>query len=108
MRKICHVEKCMDPIKSVEYCKKEDQNFIEYGQMPLFDRSIRKLKVKDLQSLTNEEWSNLQPREYIVNKKAMNQFISDTLKPFHTNKLRGLWIYGKTGTGKSEYVWDNY
>lgn len=99
IRSMCHVEKCKDPIASIEYCRK-DNKFQEWGTMPVFDKVKRAVKVKDLLHLTNEEWGELDPRFYNAAVKAQASYVNQTMKPLETESVRGVWYYGPPDAGK--------
>lgn len=64
-----HIEKCMDPIKSIEYCSK-DLKTTEFGKQPVFDKKTRACKVKDVLKLNEEDLQDITPREYVLYKKV--------------------------------------
>lgn len=69
IKKVCHIEKCMDPIKSIEYCSK-DGKVTEWGERPVFDKKIRATKAKDIALYTEEDFNEQAPRDYVLYKKV--------------------------------------
>ncbi|WAK78036.1 replication associated protein [Miresoil virus 415] len=100
-KKICHIEKCMDPAASITYCKK-DGNFVEWGDTPVFDKKVRAVKAKDISTFTEDDFNDQTPRDYLIYKRVQGLQRNALLQ---NEKVRvtniNYWYYGKTGTGKS-------
>lgn len=107
IRKLCHTEKAMDPLASLIYCKKENC-YQEWGNQPVFDRTKRKLLMKDLSSLNKKEWDEMTPREFICNQRANKEYIAQFGSPYQSETLRGEWWQGPPGAGKTRFAHQEY
>ncbi|WAK78045.1 replication associated protein [Miresoil virus 169] len=107
VRNLCHVEKCQDPLKSIEYCKKDGKSS-EWGDQPVFDRTKRKLTVKNLAFMTKDEWGDLTPCTYNAAVKAHSSYTLKFQSPIQTEDCRGIWLYGQPGVGKSHQARSTY
>lgn len=110
LRKHMHVEKCVDPQKSVIYCSK-DGKVDEWGTRPKWrnlDPKKAKLTVGELQNLTKDDWDDMAPASFNVNIKALTQHRLFNIEPVSTNETRGIWLYGEAGVGKSHRARQKY
>lgn len=104
-----HIEPCMNLLKSIEYCKKED-NFFELGVAPTDGGETEKSR-----------WTQAleQARNYGECEDDQIQFKHARLIEYHHMKhmakqpsteqteYKHIWIYGATGTGKTRWIYDN-
>lgn len=98
-----HVEKCQNPIKSIEYCLK-DNNTVEFGERPAFrapGAGRKGVLVKDLQTFTEEQWLELPPTTFNAGRKAVYDAKLMFQQPTETADVRGIWYWGQPGVGKS-------
>lgn len=103
----CHVEAAVGtPLQAAEYCK-EDGVYEEYGALPVqghrtdWEKAVRDLKEKDVIDVILEQ-PQLAPTQ-----RALREIKSMYLKPLHRDvKVIALW--GKGGTGKTRWAFDNY
>lgn len=107
MKKICsqaHFEPCKSEEASVKYCSKDDTKSgerIELGTCPFkrndkrdWDRALTLAKEGKIDEIP----ADIQIR-YYKNLKAIE---ADARKPQEsTEETKGIWIYGKSGSGKS-------
>ena len=117
------------PLSAIDYCKKGSQSHSEweqhgvkgptygkdadvfelgaYKQGARSDLSAVYNKVKEGASVDDICWEN--PDVYIKCHKALER-LEDIrlLKTFRTEMTEGIWIYGKTGTGKSDWAFENF
>lgn len=119
----------MCPIKAIEYCKKGEQPHSEwerdgtagskYGlNSDVWERGSFKQgartdianvydKVKNGMSVDDVAWEN--PSTYELCFRGLEKLEDIRLrKTFRKEMTQGTWFYGKTGCGKSEYVFDNF
>ncbi|WAK78034.1 replication associated protein [Miresoil virus 422] len=101
LSKVMHVEKCISPTASVVYCKK-DNDYFEMGTPPKWAKpKEEKLKVVDLQNMTEDQWGQLGPSQYNASTKALAHWRLAFKKPVARDSVCGEWFVGKPGTGKS-------
>lgn len=106
-----HVEICRGGAKkAIAYCKKEDKNPFEVGTPPKTQGQGQKdrwKKARDNAKRGNfEEIDDELYLKYINNMKAIHAEAQEM--PEKLDHLTHLWIYGKTGTGKSHVVHETY
>jgi len=102
-----HKEKCFDPIKSIEYCTKEESRSAgpwELGARPSFNVKGQKLKnleliTGNLKTLIDEDRIPLLQLKRVLEARSLYA----NLKPIETQEkvIIGTWHYGPPRTGKS-------
>lgn len=87
------------PKSVIKYCTKED-NYLSNFDVKLYSQKKGKVSVETLktkttkQALTDGDISFLQTRQYQFSRSIMEE-------PYEHPDVRGIWIHGPTGTGKS-------
>ena len=106
-----HWIKCMNLFKAIEYCKKKGPNYFEKGNVELNTRNkeewngfIEKCKKASPKEMIDSEYSMMYAR-YLKFAGTVNVLYRrlDRLE-----ELKNEWIWGRPGSGKTRYVWDNY
>lgn len=103
LRKLCHTEKCLAPLQSIEYCMKEGDYF-EEGSRPKWHAMARVAKetvVKELLTFTPEDFGMMKPGTYNQSVRAMSDFRLRFEAPLEHVGTRGFWYHGVPGAGKS-------
>nr|QXP07704.1 MAG: replication associated protein [Arizlama virus] len=107
----CHLEKARGTAyEASEYCKKEDCDFYEHGEVPAeqytasgnatkhkWEEAMTAAKNGDLESISAE----LMIRYYSTFLRIKKDYM---VTPEPLDAPCGLWIFGATGTGKSHSV----
>jgi len=123
------LKKSEKPLSAIDYCKKGTQSHTEWESMGVrgptygMDADVFELgayhqgsrsdlnavydKVKSGTSVDDICWEN--PDAFMKCHKALER-LEDIrlLKTYRTEMTEGIWIYGKTGTGKSDMAFDNF
>lgn len=98
----CHCEPCYStPVKNMEYCKK-DGKFVEFGNPP--QGSGKRTDIDEIKELVKTGASMKEIYEIASGFQAM-KMAEIGLRLYAQNTLREIncvWIYGPSGTGKSE------
>lgn len=100
-------------LQAIEYCKKDD-NYVEFGDVSMAngnqggrsDLAIVGDMVKEGESLA--AICEAHPTTYIKYHKGIVAAKVTLAKPYKPNDLRGLWFYGKPGSGKTRFVHDTF
>jgi len=93
------------PEQASEYCKKEDPNFFEDGEIS------QQGSRSDLQEVINfiKEHHNLQeiaamfPVQWIKYERGIRSFY-ETIQPYRNGRPKCIWLWGAAGVGKSYYA----
>lgn len=97
-------------LQASDYCKKEESRkpettFTEFGEL------LSQGQRTDLQSIMNNIRNKDKDEEYkhtdtfLRNKRNLESYIQDN-QPDRKFKPLTYWIYGKSGTGKSRYIYE--
>lgn len=96
---------------NINYCKKVDTEYYEFGEHRSVARGRAKQK-EDWDILVNlasegqlDEIREHNPREYALYYRTWNQMKMDNMVTVAEPKIC-LWIYGEPGIGKSRAAWD--
>jgi len=99
----CHVEKAKgNAQQNVDYCKK-DKDFYEEGTPPAqgkrtdLDQATKLLKEGAAVSTVALEL----PSVFVKFHRGLKEFALICQKPYDHDDVRGIWYYGKPGSGKS-------
>lgn len=102
-----HLEKAIGSAQqNIDYCTKEDQHALRVGDPPKSKGSGNKLRWEEARTAAKEGRFNdipaeLQTRFY----RTYKEMAKDNMKkPEPLTGVCGLWIYGKTGSGKTHAV----
>lgn len=92
-----------------EYCRK-DGNFVEFGSIPCRGRSGLLTQVAEdvLHGVPPVSIAKSHPSIFVRHYRGLRELANIVHKPYDHDDVRGIWIYGKPGTGKSRYVRDTY
>lgn len=99
-------------IDNEKYCKKEGREVFEKGMMPQQGERTDLLKLKDVIDKCGNDLSALFSNEEtfgsaITNIKGLMIYMNTKL--VHRDKPPiCIWLYGKTGTGKTRYAYDYF
>jgi hypothetical protein len=113
----CHVEMCKGNLdQNSDYITKDEgkshYQVIEYGIRPAqgFRTDLDSVKDSILAGeITVDEITVENPNLYHQYGRTLNKLEDIALrKRFRTEMTKAEWIYGKTGTGKSHYAFNNY
>lgn len=98
-----HIEICRNVPKSIEYCSKEETRegpTIRIAHAETRDNSIRELIEKgDMETIRQNHYGY-----FIRNRRALFEDMVSRYKPTGTDHTRGIWLCGKPGTGKTQFV----
>lgn len=91
------------------YCRK-DGNFIEFGSIPVRGRSnlLTQCAEDVLLGVPPLSIAKSHPAVYVRHYRGLKELANAVQEPYNHDDVRGLWIFGKPGTGKSRYVRDTY
>lgn len=89
-----------------DYCQKTDSCPTVFGNFPTPGKRTDLDKVCDLvkTGAPMSEITNLYPATYIRNYKGIAALSSSLIQHYHHDDVRGLWLVGSPGTGKSRYA----
>lgn len=91
-----------------DYCKK-DGDFEERGEVPFqgkrtdLDAAIKTLKEKGMRAVTEEH-----PSVFVKFSRGLRDLALWIGEPYTHHDVRGIWIFGPPGTGKSHWVRERY
>lgn len=104
----CHVEIPRGtPKQNREYCIK-DGKFEEFGQLPIQGhRTDWEKAVNDIKNGAEITDVIEEQPQLIVAQRALREFKAQLLKPKH-REINVIVLWGKGGTGKSRWAFDNY
>lgn len=106
-----HWEPVKDLTGSIKYCKK-DNKFVAWGEEPKgqgFRTDLLELRDKIANGTTVDEICMDNPILYHQYGRTFNHIEDICLrKKFRTTMTRGIWYWGRTGTGKSHIAFDGY
>lgn len=98
-----HIEVCRNWDKSVEYCSKKESrcgDTICIGAARKRDQTIKDLLEKgDIKKIRDEHFGY-----FIRYRRTLLDDMVAQYKPTSTNHLRGVWLSGLSGTGKTKYI----
>ena len=104
-----HAEKCKSEQASMDYCQKEETRVEgpqEYGEKPF--HTNRKADWDDVwNKATKGDLMNIPATIRTIHYNKLKQIAKDHMEFKDKNHLRGIWIWGKAGAGKSRWVRDN-
>jgi len=102
-----HIEKCKgNAIQNIEYCRK-DNFFYEFGDRPKQGKRTDIEKMKELVIL------NAPMKEIVMEASSYQgvryaQIAKYYLSEDRKVKPKVIWLFGKAGTGKTKWVFDNF
>jgi len=102
-----HLEKIVGSVQqNIAYCSKDDKNPVVRGEPPKTKGSGNKLRWEEARTAAKEGRfddipAELQTRFYRTYKEMAKD---NMVKPEALSGVCGLWIYGKTGSGKTHAV----
>lgn len=108
-----HIEKCKGtPAENITYCSKEGDVTV-YGIEPKTQQQVNKDKAARFIELAKKgDFGTIEtemPSKYASMYRTMHQIATDNMeKPADLEDVCGVWIYGKTGTGKTHMARHNY
>ena len=95
-----------------DYCSKEDENFVEHGDMPTQGKrtDLDGLASQILEgTITEEEIIVNTPSTYHQYGRTINRLQDLALRrKWRTEMTEGIWICGATGTGKSHQAFEGF
>lgn len=107
-----HVEICKGtPLENVNYCKK-DKLFKTFGEEPVGQGArvdLEFLKDEIVKGVPLDSIAMEYPNKYHAFGRTLSK-IEDIIfrKKFRTHMTTGVWIYGKTGVGKSHKAFQDF
>lgn len=98
-----HIEVCRNIQKSIDYCSKEETrcgNTIYVGHIRTRDTTIKDLIEKgDIKKIRDEHYGY-----FIRYRRTLLDDMVAQFKPKTSDHLRGIWISGESGTGKTRFI----
>lgn len=93
------------PLQAITYCKKEG-NFEEYGEPPSQGKRTDLEQVTTLikEGASVTEVATQFPVQYVKFYRGINSLKYVLSTPYEHYDVRGLWYFGKPGTGKSSFA----
>lgn len=99
-----------DILSASNYCKK-DGDFVEYGTLPKQGKRNDLDEVRDaiMQGQTVDELAVTNPNLYHQYGRTLTKIEDLRMrKNFRKEMTEGIWIYGQTGVGKSERLFEGF
>jgi len=105
--KTTHIEVCYSQNSdNIAYCKK-DGDFIEIGEPP-GDNGVKNIK-KIINEMSLTELMTNDPETFVKYRNGIKELYNLKNKNKKSKKkIEFIWIYGPTGTGKSERIFDKH
>lgn len=98
-----HIEVCRNLQRSIDYCSKEASrsgDTIHIGRTRTRDSTIKELIEKgDLKKIRDEHYGY-----FIRYRRTLLDDMVAQFKPTTSEHLRGIWLFGESGTGKTQFV----
>ncbi len=93
-------------LQASDYCKKEDADPYEKGTPPSPGKRNDLLEIANAvkQGMDLSSAAEICPATYIRNYRGIAQYRSLQCKPYEHDKVRGIWLHGPSGTGKSHHA----
>jgi len=100
-----------EPKENIAYCSKDDK-FVEFGEAPA---QGKRTDLADLAAtilngnVTVKEIRRDDPHVFHLYGRTLNALEDDYLESkFRQHNTKGIWYYGKTGTGKSHKAFEDF
>lgn len=103
-----HAEPCKSEQASIDYCKKQETRVegpIEFGEPP-FHRNKKEDWEAIWQAAKKGDLDAIPPTIRTIHYKTIKAIAKDYMEFKDSNHLRGIWVWGAAGSGKSRWVRD--
>lgn len=103
-----HAEPCKSESASIDYVTKEETRVegpFQDGELPFHANEATDWE-KIWELAKNGEIDKIPPAIRIIHYNKLKQIAKDNIQFQDSDHLRGIWIWGKPGTGKSRWVRD--
>lgn len=102
----CHIEKMKGTAEeSYDYCRKDDAEFIEFGELRKKSKRIDIDNVKSILKVSNSVKCVAEVATCLQHIKFAETYMKYMDKP-RTSKPTVKWFYGKTGCGKTKLAYE--
>jgi len=95
--------------EAFDYCSK-DGDIVEYGTMPMRGRSTAYSACcqEVLGGVQPNDIARTNPEVFVRYGRGLRDLCNAVSTPYEHTDVRGIWIVGRPGTGKSRYARDTY